>query len=327
MNTPKTALVIGANGGIGRESCMALKRHGWQVRALVRTPPAERDALGVTWIKGDAMRADDVLEAAKGVSLIVHAVNPPGYRGWDKVVLPMLDNTIEAARVAGARVVLPGTVYNYGPDAFPLLREHSPQHPTTRKGEIRVEMERRLAAAARIGVRTLVLRCGDFIGPHAGSTWFAQGLFQPNKPVNVMRYPGHYSIAHAWAYLPDVGETMAKLLDRERELADFEVFHFGGYWLDGHAMAEVVRRAADNPRMALRHFPWWLTALLAPFVETMRELRKMRYLWKDPVQLDDSKLVAFLGRKPYTPIDEAVHATLKGIGCLSSATRPTAASA
>jgi nucleoside-diphosphate-sugar epimerase len=318
MNTSKMALVIGANGGIGHEACLALKRHGWQVRALVRTPPAERDSHGISWIKGDAMHSADVLGAAKGVQLIVHAVNPPGYRGWDKVVLPMLDNTIEAAKTEHARIVLPGTIYNFGPDAFPLLREDSLQHPMTRKGEIRAEMERRLAAATHSGVRTLILRCGDFIGPHAGNTWFAQGLLQPNKPVNVLRYPGNYDIGHAWAYLPDVGETMALLLEREHKLADFDVFNFGGYWLDGHGMVEAVRRAANNPRIVLRHFPWWLTAFIAPFMETMRELRKMRYLWKSSVQLDDSKLVAFLGRSPYTPIEGALRTTLMGIGCLPS---------
>ena len=39
----------------------------------------------------------------------------------------MLDNTIAAANAQGATIVLPGTVYNYGPDAFPLLAETSPQ--------------------------------------------------------------------------------------------------------------------------------------------------------------------------------------------------------
>jgi hypothetical protein len=59
------------------------------------------------------------MEAAKGCSVIVHAVNPPGYRNWAQLVLPMLDNTIAAAKAEGATIVLPGTVYNYGPDAFP----------------------------------------------------------------------------------------------------------------------------------------------------------------------------------------------------------------
>lgn len=312
MRTSRTALVVGGNGGIGRAACLALQRHGWQVRALVRRMPAERD--GIEWIQGDAMQRDDVLAAAAGAEVIVHAVNPAGYRNWDALVLPMLDNTIAAAKANGARVVLPGTIYNYGPDAFPLLREDSPQHPQTRKGEIRAEMEQRLAAASRAGVRTLVLRCGDFIGPRAGSTWFGQGVVQPGKPVKSLRYPADYAHHHAWAYLPDVAETIALLL--EHDLADFDVYHFGGYWLDGHAMADAVRRTTQNPHVALRRFPWWLTAVLAPFMETLREMRKMRYLWKETIQLDDAKLVARLGGKPYTPIDVALRETLTGLGCI-----------
>jgi nucleoside-diphosphate-sugar epimerase len=60
-----------------------------------------------------------VAAAARGATVIVHAVNPPGYRNWNTVVLPMLDNSIAAARANGAQVLLPGTVYNYGPDSFP----------------------------------------------------------------------------------------------------------------------------------------------------------------------------------------------------------------
>ena len=314
MHSSRTALVIGANGGIGRETCLALKKHGWQVRALVRHLPTEQD--GITWIEGDAMQLADVLAAASGVDVIVHAVNPPGYRNWGALVLPMLDNTIEAAKAARARIVLPGTIYNFGPDAFPLLREDSPQHPQTRKGEIRAEMERRLADATHAGVRTLIVRCGDFIGPRAGNNWFGQGLVQPGKLVKAVRYPADYAHHHAWAYLPDVAETIARLLDREEELAEFDVYNFGGYWLDGYAMTDAVRHATNNSHIALRRFPWWLTAVLAPFMETLRELRKMRYLWEETIRLDDAKLVAFLGEQPYTPIDKALHATLAGLGCM-----------
>ncbi|MFC5741416.1 NAD(P)H-binding protein [Dyella tabacisoli] len=315
MNTQKTVLVIGANGGIGHESCVALLRHGWRVRALVRTPRANAQT-GIEWFTGDAMNAADVLRAAEGVELIVHAVNPPGYRDWDKLVLPMLDNTIAAAKAVGARIVLPGTIYNFGPDAFPALTEHSPQHPLTRKGEIRVEMERRLAAAAETGAPALILRCGDFFGPQPGNNWLSQGLIKQGAPVRTVQYPGPSEIGHAWAYLPDVGETLARLVDRAGELGRFEVFHFGGYWLDGHEMTATIRRSANNPSIALGRFPWWLVTLAAPFMQTLRELRKMRYLWRAPIKLDDRKLLAFLGAKPYTPIDDAMRATLAGNGCL-----------
>jgi len=59
----------------------------------------------------------------------------------------MIDNNIAAARASSAPILLPGTVFNYGPDAFPFLCEDSPQHPATRKCAIRVELVRRLEKA------------------------------------------------------------------------------------------------------------------------------------------------------------------------------------
>ena len=56
--------------------------------------------------------------------------------------------------------------------------------------------------------------------------------------------------------------------------------------------------------------------LAAPFVVTLRELQEMRYLWQQPVRLDNAKLVAVLGREPHTALDAAVEATLEGLGCL-----------
>ncbi len=169
----RQALVLGATGGIGGEVARQLRDAGWQVRALRRggaaSEPAARD--GLTWVQGDALDREAVTRAAHGCSVIVHAVNPPGYRNWSTLVLPMIDNTIAAAASAGATVVLPGTVYNYGADAFSVLHEDSPQHPSTRKGAIRVELERRLQAAAAQGVRTIIVRAGDFFGPRAGNNW------------------------------------------------------------------------------------------------------------------------------------------------------------
>jgi nucleoside-diphosphate-sugar epimerase len=35
--------------------------------------------------------------------------------------------------------------------------------------------------------------------------------------------------------------------------------------------------------------------------------------------MDNAKLVAFLGREPHTPLDEAVEAALEGMGSLATA--------
>jgi nucleoside-diphosphate-sugar epimerase len=277
------------------------------------------------------MNRGDVLAAASGCAVIVHAVNPPGYLRWAELVLPMLDNTIAAAQAEGANIVLPGTVYNFGPNAFPLLREDSPQQPLTRKGAIRVQMEQRLRAASDNGCKVIVVRAGDFFGPKPGNSWFSQGLVKPGQPVKAISPPGAPGVGHQWSYLPDVARTMVELVQRREALEPFAVFHMAGHWdTDGTQMAKsicrvVTRRGGAKP--AVRAFPWWLTAWAAPFVPTLRELREMRYLWNVPVGMDNAKLVAVLGHEPHTPLDEAVEAALEGMGCLTVENAPTPKSA
>lgn len=313
MTKTMTALVLGATGGIGGEVARTLLARGWTVKALHRDP-ARLTAPGIAWIRGDAMTAADVAAAAAGVDVIVHAVNPPGYRNWGALVLPMLDNSIAAARAVGARILLPGTVYNFGPDAFPAPDENAPQNPRTRKGAIRAEMERRLRAAAQDGVKVLIVRAGDFFGPRSGNNWFSQGLVKPGRPVAKITYPGARGVGHQWAYLPDVAETMLRLL--ERPLEDFAVFHMDGHWdADGTQMIAAIQGVA-GPRLPVAAMPWWLMRLLSPAVPLFREILEMRYLWKGPLRLDNTKLRAVLGGEPRTPLDEAVRATLAGQGCL-----------
>ncbi len=316
-HSEKIVLVLGATGGVGGAVARGVVARGWQVRALSRNAAEARAKMpGFEWVQGDAMNARDVMAAAEGADLIVHAVNPPAYRDWEKLVLPMLDNTIAAARAVGARIVLPGTVYNFGPDAFPILKEDSPQHPVTKKGAIRVEMEKRLEAASHDGVQVIIVRAGDYFGPGAGNTWFAQGYVTPGKPVTSIRNPARRGIGHQWAYLPDVAETMIALVERGDRLPPFAVFHMGGFWdEDGSRMAAAINRAAGGGAKQ-RAFPWWMVPLAAPFVPFMRELKEMRYLWWAPLRMPNARLVAELGREPQTPIDEAVQTTLISLGCL-----------
>jgi nucleoside-diphosphate-sugar epimerase len=315
-------LVIGATGGIGSETALAFSRRGFRIRALHRRPQeaaSQFNHLNFDWVKGDAMNAAGVADAAEGTRFIVHGANPPMYRNWPTLVLPMLENTIAAAKASGARILFPGSIYNFPPDGPLVLREDAPQRATTRKGVIRIAMERRLEEAQAHGVRSLILRAGDFFGPHiTGNSWFRQ-LVKPGRPVRSITYPSSPDIGHSWAYLPDAGETMARLAERDASLAGFEVLHFRGHWFErGIEIAEAIRAVVADPQLPIRSMPWWLVGVASPFVPLMRELWEMRYLWHVPIRLDNSKLVSILGDEPHTPTEEAVRASLTGQGCLSA---------
>lgn len=305
--------MLGATGGVGGAIAHALQAHGWAIRAMIRDPDRAPARPGVDWRRGDAMRGEDVMAAADGVQAIVHAVNPPGYSNWGTLVLPMIDNTIAAACAAGARIVMPGTIYNYDPARTPLLGADSPQEPQSRKGEIRRELERRLEAASP-GVPVLILRAGDFFGPGARASWFSQAMVAQGRPlariVNPARGPGH-----TWAYLPDLGEAFARVLDLP-DLPPFLRLQFEGtYDADGRQMTDALSRIAGR-RLRVWPFPWWAMRMLAPFGGLPREAAEIAPFWRHPMRLDNRGLEALIGPEPRTPLDDALRAALADMGSL-----------
>lgn len=70
------------------------------------------------------------------------------------------------------------------------------------------------------------MRAGDCFGPKAGNNWFSQGLIKAGKPISGITDPGTHGVGHQWAYLPDVAQTMAHLLEKSEMLEIFAVFHW-----------------------------------------------------------------------------------------------------
>jgi len=177
-----------------------------------------------------------------------------------------------------------------------------------------------LEQAADRGVRSLVVRAGDFFGSHQPASWFSSAIVKAGRPVGAIAYPGDPDVGHTWAYLPDLAETIAQIAALEGKLPAFGALHFAGHWLEpGAEIVNAVRRVAERPALPLRRFPWPLIYLGAPFVPFFREILEMRYLWRIPLRLDNRKLVALIGREPHTALDVAVRQTLVDLGCLAEA--------
>jgi len=312
--TMSTALVVGATGSLGSALTDALLARGWRVRALHRSAhqpsTATRPGAAIEWVRGDAMRAVDLERAAAGTQLIVHATNPPDYHDWAGLAAPMLDNSIAAARRSGARLLLPGTIYNFDPALGPLLTEDAPEHPPTRKGAVRVAMERRLRAAAADGVRSLIVRAGDFFGPAARNSWLTRAIVRPGRSARALWYPGPIDVGHSWAYLPDLAEAAMRLVEQDLLLSDLAVFHFRGHFVTGRVLADAIAGLPGLRGSRAAPFPWWVVALASPFVESMRETLEMRYLWHTALQLDNRRLRATIGDEPHTPLELALQQTL-----------------
>jgi len=164
-------------------------------------------------------------------------------------------------------------------------------------------------------VPALVVRAGDYHGPRVRSSWFAQAMVRPGRPVTRLwnLAPG---IGHSWAYLPDLAQAMVRLLEHPG-LRPFERVGFEGFWdPDGRAFPALVAEALGRTHLPQRSFPWWALRLAAPFGGFPREAVDILPCWRHPVRIDNTRLVTLLGAEPRTPPVQAMRTTLQGLGCL-----------
>jgi nucleoside-diphosphate-sugar epimerase len=295
-------LILGAAGRLGYAAALAFRDAGWRVASLVRPGAPRRAASGTEAIEVDALDHAAVAKAARGAEVVLHALNP-AITDWAKQALPLAYSAVTAAETAGATLIFPGNVYNYGSPMPPVIDEATPMRGSSHKGRLRIAIEDRLQEAAEErGMRTIILRAGDFFGGGHGS-WLDLVIA---KDIGKLRltYPGPLDVVHAWAYLPDVAATMVRLAAIRETLPPFAMFGFPGHALTGEEFTRALAKAVRN-RLRVKRMSWWLIHALSPFVPLPRELAELHYLWTEPHRISGDRLAAAVGEIPHTPLDVA----------------------
>jgi nucleoside-diphosphate-sugar epimerase len=300
-------LVLGAAGRLGYAAAQAFHHAGWTVVSLVRRGASERAVAGTEIVEADALDRAAVVEAARDADVVLHALNPP-YTDWPRFALPLAYAAIEAAETAGATLMFPGNVYNFGSGMPEVLDAETPMRPTSRKGRLRVEIEQRMREASERGVRTIILRAGDFYGGVRGS-WFDLVLTRDLGRRRII-YPGPVDVVHPWAYVPDVAATMVRLAEVRATLPAFASFGFPGHAVTGAEMGGAIA-AALRERFQVKRMEWWLIKTFGRLSALGRELAEIEYLWRTPHRISGETLATAIGEVPHTPFAEAVAASLR----------------
>ncbi|MHB1691196.1 MAG: NAD-dependent epimerase/dehydratase family protein [Thiomonas sp.] len=312
----KTALILGANGRFGQAAVAAFAAAGWTVLAQARHGSADPLPAGVMARSTPLDAGRDLAAQAAGASVVVYAVNPL-YTAWREQALPLLRLGMDLAQRLDALLMLPGNVYNFGAGMAPVLDEHTPERPTTVKGRMRCAMEAELAASASRGLRSVVIRAGDFFGYGRGS-WFDL-IIAKSLARGKLVYPGPVDVPHAWAYLPDLARAFVAVAERgdRQSLARLQ---FAGYTLTGAQLLGGIEAAAMDlgirPVQGFKRgsMPWGVVRLGGLVVPMWREVAEMAYLWRVPHALNGTALRRQIGPVQDTPLPVALRQALIDLG-------------
>ena len=299
----QTVLVLGANGLFGRATTEAFAAAGWRVLAQVRRAPAAGWPPGAEPVAIGAFDVPGLVASARGAAVVVNGLNPI-YTRWEKDAIPLADTAQAVAERLGATLMLPGNVYNFGAGMPALLEETTSQRPTTSKGRIRVAIEQTMRDASARGLRSIVVRAGDFYGGRGRGSWLDL-LIAKSLAGGVATWPGPLEVEHAWAYLPDLARACVQLAEQRHRLDAFEVVHFPGHAPTGRQFVAVLDDIAGRP-LRLKSAPWLAMRLLSPVMPMFKALSEMRYLWQVPHRVSGERLQSIIGPLGATPFPQAL---------------------
>ena len=332
-NTTKTALILGANGRLGRTVLDAFVAAGWDVLAQARRP-IENLAPQARQLGIDMSNTEAIVRAAHGASIVVYAVNPL-YTEWDEKLLPLARQGMNIAERLGALFMLPGNVYGFGEKMPARLVESTMPRPTTKKGRQREALENEMQTRIQRGLRSVVIRAGDFFGSGTG-TWFDQAIVKSITSGKLV-YPGPTDIVHAWAYLPDLARAFVGIAEldlagnlnapvmrhytsaTDSTIGSFKKIHFAGHNITGNELLNAIETASARLNITSRPFkrsgmPWSVIRLVGVVNPMWHELAKMSYLWRAPHAVESSALADLLPELKQTPLDVAIQSSLVALG-------------
>ena len=305
----KTHVVIGATGALGSAIVRQLRDENQLVRAVARDielagrilPPSA----GI--VHGDMAYPESVEAACKGADVIYHCVNIR-YSEWAKFMPRVTENILSEARKVGARLVFPGNVYGYGPlQKIPATEDH-PQAATTKKGQVRIIMEKMLLKAHKAGeVSVVIPRFPDFYGPNVTNPLMAP-IFQSALTGKEAGWPGKLDVPHDLVYIEDAARACVLLAQKEDTYG--QVWHVPGAGpITGRQFVEMAFQAAGQ-KPKVRSLGRVLFRIFGMLIPDAGEMVELLYQFEQPLVLDGSKFAEAFPSFQYTPHEEAIRQTV-----------------
>lgn len=276
-------IVIGANGGVGKQLIKALRQKGKSVCAVSRS----ENRTDIESRQADATRLDELKQATHDASHMYLTLGIPfSTVEWQKSWPTIMENTIAAFESASAKLLFLDNIYMYGPP--PLSRpfnEDHPQDPSSEKGKVRKQIAHTLLQASKEGrVQALIARAADFWGPDANNSilyiQFLENMLKGKAPMSL--FPIH--VEHTFANTIDIAQGLCLLAGADDT--------WGRVWHLPVEKPTTISSFGDLFNSALgssrrvKDAPSWLKSMLGMFIPAIREPKEMNYQFTSPYVMD-----------------------------------------
>jgi len=298
--------ILGANGAIANELIPVLQANAKKIRLVGRNP---KPVSGTESFQADVLNREQVFQAVKDSEVVYLLVGLEYNRKVWKASWPVImQNTIDACKAAGARLIFFDNVYMYG-KVNGAMTETTPFKPTSIKGFIRAGVDEMLIREMNAGsLKAIIAKAADFYGPRATKTSVAGILvFDKMKNGKTAQWFSNADQPHSYTYTPDAAKALYMLAMNDDAYGQSWHLPTSKPALTGK---EFVAAAAKYMKAShkVRVLPSWLVRFIGLFNPTMKELGEMLYQTEFPYIFDSSKFEKAFQFKP-TGYEEGIRQT------------------
>lgn len=297
-----TQTILGAGGSIGIELAKALKDYNTDIRLVSRRP--EKINPGDHLFPADLTRREDVFNAIEGSDVVYVTVGFPYKTGvWRKVWPPFMQNVVEACLRNNASLVFFDNVYAIGADNVHHITESSPISPTSKKGNVRAEVDRIiLDNIEKKNLRAIIARSPDFFGgtAHANSVIINLAYNNLIKGKKAQWFC-NAKVVHSMGYVPDLAKGTAMLGNAADAYNQVWNLPTDPQRITGEEWITLFAAGMGAPNK-YSVLPNWLVRSIGLFIPVMAELAEMNYQYDRDYYFDSSKFNQHFG---YTPTANA----------------------
>lgn len=254
--------ILGAGGPVANALTNELVKNN-QAVTLVSRKPVDIKGNNITWRKADLLNYNEVLEAAKGATVIYLCAGLVyDAKIWQEQWPVIIRNVINVTKENNARLIFFDNVYMYGLVNGPM-KEDTPYHPVSEKGKVRAAIANTIMDEVKAGtLNATIARAPDFYGTISTNAVLDMMVLAKYAQKQTAQWVGNPDKLHNFIYIPDAGRAMY-LLGQSPE-SDNQIWHLPtAPVMTGHQLLELTAGiyGVKPNYMRIRKYMLWIFGL------------------------------------------------------------------
>lgn len=292
--------ILGAGGAIGIELAKALTAYTTDIRLVSRNPKKVNET--DTLFPADLTKREDVFNAVKDSQITYVTIGFPYKTStWKENWPSFIQNVVDACLEHKSKLVFFDNVYAIGGNNVNHITESSPISPTSKKGEIRAEVNRIILKNMKENnLPAIIARSPDFFGGTARQSSAMMNLVYDNLIKDKKaQWFCNAKLCHSMGYVPELAKGTAMLGNTAEAYNQIWNLPTDPKRITGEEWITLFAKelGKENKFSVL---PNWLVKGFGLFIPIMKELAEMNYQYDRDYFFDSSKFNSYFKHTPTT---------------------------